>query len=795
MMFPRTTICRLLLCTLSVALSACLEATTELDSGAGGAGAGIGGGGGTTGGGGGGGAGGGGGGFGGGAGGGGGELDAGPGGGGGSGDAGVDAGLPGETCAQPRSVPNIVTIDGGYTATFRVSPVGDELTLGCAMDGGVEAVYQFELTETLNISASASAPTGAVVNFSVREGNCVSGAELACVPRDANGMEAFRLVGSAAGTYFLVVELESGSFADVTLTVARPLPPAPNDSCATAIPLQFLNDEAVLSGYTVGATNSTTMSDSSPSCVGNRLQYIADVVYSYTLTQAQDVEVAVLSAQRQAYFIRRACGSPALVDEVYCTENYQQSPHKLLNQPPGTYFLWFYGQDRFFDFRVRLGPPTLPPPNDLCTAPQLLFSDGGTLDVQLGTTRGATPSFANCQVNPAGPDVVYRLELASPRHLEVVVTPLAWDGGTLRPALSLWPATECPADAGTNGTNSNTGVMVGCIGGYYISEHTQLTVSELDVGAYLLAVSGAAATGGPFELAAQLLPVAGPPANDQCSAAELLTLSAGGTASARGTTRGAFDDHTPACLQAVSPDVAYSFVTPAIPSTDAGFTALVYVLSENTRELLPNVSLNAVCNTGGVGQLACGSAALASRPLARALARGLAPATTYNISVGATLATAPAGPFSLVVEVADQPANDRCSGATPLMLNTPLTGSLVGAYDDYRRDGGYGGDCEALLAAESFTANGPDVAYVFTPPATGTYSVTINPTPGTVVYPHVFEGPCASTSACRRAARMNYILGPRTVSFVGVAGSPVFIVADTDTDGSNARRFTIEVSN
>jgi hypothetical protein len=341
--------------------------------------------------------------------------------------------------------------------------------------------------------------------------------------------------------------------------------------------------------------------------------------------------------------------------------------------------------------------------------------------------------------------------------------------------------------------------MLGCIGGYHMTDDTHLTVSELDAGTYLLVVQGADRTVGPFELAAQLLPVAGPPANDQCSSTEPLTLSATGTASTRGTTRGAIDDYTspsaPVCMPVASPEVAYSFTTPSSSSTDAGFTAWAYVLSENTRELMPYVTLDTACNAGDAGQLDCGPARVQSNPVARVRARGLAPATTYSISVGAALSTASAGPFSFVLEVADQPANDRCSGATPLLLNTPLTGSLVGAYDDYRRDGGYGGDCEAALAAESFKATGPDVAYVFTPPATGTYLVTVTPTPGTLVWPYVFEGPCVATSACRRELRTTLIQGPRSVSFVGVAGTPVFIVADTDQDSSSARQFTIVVSN
>lgn len=259
--------------TLCVLLSACLEATTERDppDASGGGGDAIGGGRSTAGSGGGGGAAGGAGGGHAAAGGGGTVAD----GGGAEADGGeapidggaIDAGLPGETCDRAKLVPNVIPTDGGFTATFRVSAVGDDLALGCATDGGAEAVYQFELTDVMDIRGSASAPTGTVVNFSVREGDCASGPELACSSGDANGQPAFILPRRAAGTFFLVVELEAGTFADVTLRVARPLPPAPNDTCATATPLQFVNDQAIMSGYTMGATNGTSPSDSSPSCV------------------------------------------------------------------------------------------------------------------------------------------------------------------------------------------------------------------------------------------------------------------------------------------------------------------------------------------------------------------------------------------------------------------------------------------------------------------------------------------------------------------------------------------------
>ena len=804
MTFTGATMCRLLLCAaLGVAFLACLETNNEADSGVGGgAGGGAAGGGGGTVGGGGGSTGGGGGAFdagtggggalGGGVGGGGGELDGGTDGGTGGGGGIVDAGLPGETCAQPRQVPNVVAVDGGFAATFRVAPVGDELPLSCGPLGGVEAVYQFDLNETLTIAASASAPTGTVVHLSVRQGDCFSGTEIACAARDANGMQAFRLVGSTPGTYFLIVEIEagSGSFADVTLTVTRPLPPAPNDTCATAIPLQFSNGEAIVSGYTLGATNSTNAGDPSPTCRPLPAFYGTDVVYSYTLTQAQDVDFTILSPGRQPFFLRRACASPALANEVFCSSNFDRSPYTLLNQAPGTYFLWFFGQDSFFDFRVRLGPATLPPPNDLCTAAQPLFSDGGTRDVQRGTTRGASNSFAYCYNDSTGDDVVYRLDLATMQRLEAVARPVAWDGGTVRAVLSLRPASECPADAGAN---RDAGSMAGCNGGGFLTDDTRLTVSELDAGSYLLTVHGFGSSG-PFELEAQLLPVAGPPSNDECASAELLTLSDGGTATVRGTTRGAVDHHTPACIQTASPDVSYSFVTPAFASTDAGFTAWVHVASENARELIPNVTLNAACGATS-SQLACGSILSDTTPVARARARGLAPGTTYSINVGASAAPATAGPFSLVLEVADQPVNDRCTGAIPIMLNMPLTGSLVGAFDDYRRDGGYGGDCELALASEFSDATGPDIAYIFTPPVTGAYSVTTTPAPGTIVWPAVFEGPCVSTSACRRDPRTAFGSVPRTASFVGVAGTPVFIVVDTGQDVSTARHFAIVVSN
>lgn len=690
----------------------------------------------------------------------------------------VDAGTPGESCALPRDVVPTDSFDGGYEAIFRVEPIADSLTTSCAADAGREAVYRFEVTNNQTISVVLSGPPGgAQVNVSVREGDCTTGHEWACVPRTAtstNTSQALRLPGRTAGTYFLVVELESGPWVDVDLRVDTPFAPPSNDQCADAEALTFVGGVAAVSGWTFNAMNDTPAGSLVPTCdPGNATE---DVVFSYTLTQPQDVHIRMQSTSSgngfAQFYVRRDCSSLSVVDELACG----WAPVAILNQQPGTYYVWVDGPMSLFNLRVELAPPTPTPSNDQCTMPTRLFADGGTHDLQNGTTRGASTSLLiDCQYEANTPDVFYSLSVAVPQRLEAIARPTLWDGGLLQPTLGLYSASMCTQDGGVI---LDAGATIrGCATGVDRAPGTLLTASELAPGDYLLAVQGYQSRG-PFELEARLLPVAVPPSNDTCATVQQLTLDGNGHAELRGTTRGAADDHIGSVCRPVAgtPDVVYSFTTPSVARTDAGFDALVNVRSENSTEYRPSLYVNLFCEPAFSSQNACASRTFDRPSRAAALAKGLTPATTYYVFVDSAHAGRPAGPFSMSLDVKDEATNERCESARALPLNSTLTGTLLGARSDYDATF-YGASCVNPVGFGGM--GGPDVVYSFVAPASGTYVVNLDAAPGFDLYVLVMDGACDGTGTCAALSAQSSVL-THQASFSAVAGRTYHFIVDSE---------------
>jgi hypothetical protein len=630
-------------------------------------------------------------------------------------------------------------------------------------------VYRFEVATNQTISVVLSGPPGgAQVNVSVREGDCTTGQEWACVPRtvtSTNTSQVLRLPGRAAGTYFLVVELESGPWVDVGLRLDTPFAPPPNERCASAESLTFDGGVAVARGWTFAASNDTAPGSPAPSCApGNTTE---DVVYSYTLAQPQDVLIRLGTTGSPVFYVRRDCASTTANDELFCG----WGGITLLNQQPGTYFVWVDGSSALFDLTVDLFPATPRPANDLCTAPSRLFADGGTHDVQLSTTRGSDTSLLiDCQYEATTPDVFFALNVTSPQRLEAIARPLVWDGGVIQPTLGLYSASMCRQDGGVI---LDAGATIrGCAAGVERTSGTLLTASELAPGDYLLAVQGFRSQG-PFELETRLMPLEASPSNDSCSTAQSLVLDSTGHAELRGATRGATDDHLGSVCSPVvgTPDVVYSFTTPAVARTSAGFDALVTVRSENSTEFRPSVFVSLFCESGFASQNACGYRDYDRPAVAMALPKGLAPSTTYYVYVDSANLGRPSGPFSLSIDVNDEPINDRCESATPLSLNTSLSGTLVGARLDYGA-GLYRLPCETVF-------NGPDVVYSFTAPATGAFSVTLDAEPGFDLYLSVIDGPCDGTGQCRAQSAATS-LGMQVARFSAVAGHTYYFVVDSE---------------
>jgi len=359
---------------------------------------------------------------------------------------------------------------------------------------------------------------------------------------------------------------------------------------------------------------------------------------------------------------------------------------------------------------------------------------------------------------------------------------MPWDGGLLVPTLFVRNQVDCRTDGGFNPDPN----VLATVSGRQASEGARLSVTSLDAGRYLLGVQGFPgvderlgpfSTTGPFVFDARRLPLPSvAPANSSCSTVVNLAID-GGMAELRGRTNLSADSFTHTCRSAAAPDVFYSFTTPAVPVTDAGFTALVWAVSENLNEFMPAVSVTQSCGVAS-STLDCGGGG--SRGLARV--EGLPPNTTFSVAVSGT-SPGQQGAFSLLVEVGAGPANEDCATATPVALNTPVSGSLVGSRNHYSRDAGYSGDC-------SYQAwEGGDVAYRFVPPVSGRYVASVNSRPGGSMSVNVFEGPCAVSSVCRDVYAYSSVNMPRT-TFVGVAGVPVHIIVETLGAES---RFSLEV--
>jgi hypothetical protein len=319
----------------------------------------------------------------------------------------------------------------------------------------------------------------------------------------------------------------------------------------------------------------------------------------------------------------------------------------LRNQQPGTYYLWVHGPnaDDPFEFEVRLFPPTIPPTNDQCRLAEPLFTDGGTSDVRFGTTRGATRSFDVSTFSaPLAADVLYSFELSTQSRFEVEVDPVAWDGGLLVPLVFVRNESDCNPDGGPN-TDPN---VLAHAPGRRVTEGARLVSSSLDAGRYLLGVQGVPLydrllgrhnTTGPFTLNARILPVAASPQNNtSCTAS--IPLGADGGAGLRGMTNLSVDSFAHVCSTAVAPDVFYTFTTPASPVTDAGFTAVVWAVSENLNELSPVVSVTQSCGVAS-STLDCGRGG----GTGFATIEGLQPNSTLSIAVSGTRA-GQQGPFS-----------------------------------------------------------------------------------------------------------------------------------------------------
>ncbi len=356
-----------------------------------------------------------------------------------------------DNCSAPETLTfsNDVATVVGSTLQAANDNFGGDVSPTCspsAKQSGRDVVYQFTLAQPrdvrLQLAPSAGSPL--IPALYVRRSSCTSqllADEVVC--QTAIGGVDTTLTRLAAGTYFVFVDSSGGTRGVFSLTVTQSAAtPAPaNDECAGAQALVFTNDVANVNGTLVGASNSNSPTDNAPACGTDFTprRFGRDVVYSYTLAAARDVDVTVTPAPGSAWvptlYVRapNQCASFSAGFELTCVAETTSRPLRIYlpNQSAGTYFLHVDSNSYAsapFTLSVARKPATPPPSNDACVAPTPL-THGVAVN---GDTSAALDTF-NALGYPAAcrrsffdaRDLVYAYTASTTGTVTAVITPEA----------------------------------------------------------------------------------------------------------------------------------------------------------------------------------------------------------------------------------------------------------------------------------------------------------------------------------------------------------------------------------
>lgn len=427
-----------------------------------------------------------------------------------------------ETCATAQALPTGQSMIN-FQADLRRA-VND--VDGTCSSSGPELVYKLTLTQAQDVTVSiAKAPgqgTSDPVLF-VRASPCDTGTELACADDTySNATETVTFYNRPAGDLFIFVESYTSTYAvltDVAVTLSGPTLPPTNDSCASPAPLTFSMNAATATGSLIQANNSSGMTDASPTCSSAARTTGRDVVYSFTTTAAQDIEVTVTpgaTAFTPVVYLRTLanCADGTAMSELGCFAAAATGTmtRRFFNVPAGSYALWVDSAeavDTTFNLGVQLLAPTLPPANDTCSTPQAL-----TFTANRATTTGQTVAAASnygslaCAANASAstPDVVYSYTVPASSDVTIAVAPA---NASYTPVL--YTSAACPNAADLACALSSSTTYARPVG---------VVMPAQAAGTYTAIVDGNGTTG-LFRLDARL----GAPPNDACASAAPIQLS------------------------------------------------------------------------------------------------------------------------------------------------------------------------------------------------------------------------------------------------------------------------------
>ncbi len=645
---------------------------------------------------------------------------------------------------------------------------------------GPDLQYTYTLATRSTVSLVARPVSGSSLHPVLSLQSSCGGPELAC-QASASATAAQLSLVQAPGTFSVTVDSADGTVGAFELQVIA-TPIVDNDTCSSPTALTFSGATATATGDTTFATNGNGVNDASPGCSSSARSSGQDVVFTYTLTQARDVTIAVTPtgatpSLEPVVSVRTSCGDASAAAEVGCVSPLATTVGQLplVNQPAGTYTVWVDGANGSagpFQLEVLTASPTPPPANDTCASPSALTFTNGSSIVS-GSTAQAANDNSPYDLSPtcsasgkqSGRDVVYSFVLTQPQDVTFTLAPSA--GSSLAPVLYVRKGT-CASQLLTD--------EVVCV-----EQATTLTstVTALGAGTYFVFVDSAGGTSGAFTLTTTLAAPTPAPANDTCAAPQALTF-VNGLATTSGTTVGATNsntpsDNSPACGTGFLPrrygrDLVYTFTltSPAdvdvrvTPTAASAFVPAVYARTPNA------------CTSFSAGtELGCVASVT---PVEAQLYLPNLLAGTYPLFVDSN--SYDTGGFTLTVKQLPPtlpPANDTCAAPTALTAGVAVSGSTIGAKDDYSL-GGYPGSCGLSLNT------GRDVTYQFTAQTTGTATATVSPV-GLYDPSLLLLTPSCAASTCARSANVGGPGVPESLTFAVTAGQSDYVVVDS-ADGS-----------
>lgn len=439
-----------------------------------------------------------------------------------------------------------------------------------------------------------------------------------------------------------------------------------------------------------------------------------------------------------------------------------------LTEPDETAGSTFQGT---FSLSARLETPGA---GDRCETAETMPANG----TRQSTLTGYGPDYRFAQSTgcslESGPDRVFAVEVPAGERLTATVTPAPDAGLDVVVNLVAAPAATCRAAPPVCLASADRGLTGQADSASFINTSTATQSLFVVVGSYL-----AMPPGGDFTLTTTSLP---PPPGDTCSTATPLIA---GTPLTGQTLAGYGDDVSSGIGCASGGTGGDRFYALTIP---AGMQVTVTATPQATLDTVLSLVDAAAC----AAPLTCLTGAPSSaQGLVDQLFFTNRTSTPLAVLIAVDSRTGGSGTFDLSATIADPPPGDFCGIANLLTLDAGVTGTTVGATNDYE---------DGDRCASGFT--GPDTTYAFDIPPGQRATLTVTPTSGDGGFnPSLSIVPAPATS-CEASPRVcigaaNAAFGsasPRTATAYNPGTTPLSTFVIVDGSSASSGTFTLSAT-